>query len=113
MTTEDLVGLEEQIRESLEAGRISAEESQAIRKVISLSGGETGLRVLQHFERTNYIREYIECSGGAFKMREFYYHSNMSELEKEKITLALKEALSIMEKDRILLEAELKGGTGE
>ena len=112
MTTENLAGLEEQIRESREAGRISAEEEKAIRNVITLSDNETGLRVLQHFERTNYIREYVECSGSAFKMREFYYHSNMPEPVKEKIALALKEALSIMEKDRIL-EAKLKGGVGQ
>lgn len=109
MITEDLTGLEEQIRESREAGRISAEEEKAIRNMIARSGNEAGLRTLQYFERTNYISEYIKCNGNGFKMHEFYYHSNMSEPVKEKIALALKEALSIMETDRIL-EAKLKGG---
>ena len=113
MTIENLTGLEEQIRESREAGRISDAEEKAIRHVITLSDNETGLRVLHNFERTNYIREYIECNGSAFKMREFYYHCNMPEPVKEKIALALKEALSIMEKDQRLLEAGLIGGAGK
>jgi hypothetical protein len=111
MITENFTGLEEQIRESREAGRISAEEEKAIRHMIDRYGNEYGLRTLQHFERTNYIREYVECRGSAFKMREFYYHCNMPEPVKEKIALALKEALSIMEADRRLLE--LRGGVGQ
>lgn len=113
MTTENLTGLEKQIRESREAGRISDAEEKAIRNMIARSGNEDGLRTLQYFERVNNIREYIECNGSAFKMREFYYHCNMSEPVKEKIALALKEALSIMEKDRRLLEAGLIGGAGK
>lgn len=99
MTTEDQ-GLQEQIRESLEAGRISAEEEQAIRYITDKYGNEAGLRVLQRFEKMNFISAYLEDKGNGFKMREFYYHSNLPETEKQKIALALQEALSIMEADR-------------
>ena len=100
MTTE--IGLQEQIRESLEAGRISTEEEQAIQYIIGLRGNEAGLQTLQHFEKMNSISAYLKSNGIGFKMQEFYYGPSLPEAEKQKITLALKEALHIMETDRRL-----------
>jgi hypothetical protein len=94
--------LQEQIRESLEAGRISAEEEKAIQKIIGQYGIDAGLHVLQRFEHLNSISAYIEAKGPGFKMREFYYYPHLPEAEKQKITLALQEALHIMKRDRRL-----------
>jgi hypothetical protein len=102
MTTEDLTGLQEQIRESLEAGRISVEEEKAIQMIIDKYDDKSGLRVLQRFEHLNSISAYIEAKGPGFKMREFYYYSHLPEAEKQKIALALNEALQLMERDRRL-----------
>jgi hypothetical protein len=102
MTTEDLTNLQEQIRESLQAGRISVEEEKAIQMIISQYGDKSGLRVLQRFELQNSISAYIQVKGPGFKMCEFYYYSHLPEAEKQKIALALNEALRIMETDRRL-----------
>ena len=102
MTTQDLNGLQEQIRESQEAGRISAAEAKAIQNLTGQYGNEFGLRVLQRFEQLNSISAYIEARGPGFKMREFYYYAHLPEAEKQKIALALQEALAIMEADRRL-----------
>jgi hypothetical protein len=102
MTTEDLTGLQEQIRESLEAGRISAEEEKAVQYIIDSRGNEAGLRTLKYFEKMNSISAYLDAKGPGFKMREFYYGSHLPESEKQKIALALQEALRIMEADRRL-----------
>jgi hypothetical protein len=101
MTTEDQ-GLQEQIREALEAGRISAEEAKAIQNLAGQYGIKSGLHVLQRFELLNSISAYIEAKGPGFKMREFYYYAHLPEAEKQKIALALQEALRIMEADRRL-----------
>jgi hypothetical protein len=100
MTTEDLTNLQEQIRESLEAGRISAEEAKAIENLAGQYGIKSGLHVLQRFELMNSISAYFVTVGSGFKMREFYYGSHLPEAEKQKIALALQEALRIMEADR-------------
>ena len=97
MTTEDLTGLQEQIRESREAGRISAAEEQAIQDITSMRGNEAGLRVLQYFEKMNYIRPYFENRGGSFIIHEFLYNPNSSGAERPRMILALKEALAILE----------------
>ena len=102
MTTQDLNGLKEQVRESLEAGRITAGDAKAAENLASQFGSEFGIRVLKRFELLNSISAYIEAKGPGFKMREFYYYSHLPEAEKQKITLALQEALSIMEADRRL-----------
>jgi len=111
MTTEDLSRptanqdahrLQEQIRESFEAGRISADEAKAIQNLSGQYGTEAGLHVLQRFEKMNSISAYIVTKGPGFKMCEFYYYSHLPEVEKQKIALALKEALHIMELDRKL-----------
>jgi hypothetical protein len=102
MTTQDLNSLQEQIRESLEAGRISAEEAKAIENIAGQYGIKSGLHVLQRFELLNSISAYIDAKGPGFRMREFYYYAHLPEAEKEKIALALQEALRIMEADRRL-----------
>jgi hypothetical protein len=97
MTTE---GLQEMIRESREAGRISEAEENAVQYMIGQYGNEDGLRTLKYFEKMSSISAYLVTIGSGFKMREFYYGSNLPEAEKQKITLALKEAQRIMETDR-------------
>ena len=106
MTTTDLAELQEQIRESLEAGRISAEEAKALQVFIGQSDNKLALHVLRRFEKMNSISVYLEAKGPGFKMREFYYYSHLPEAEKQKIALALQEALRIMEDDRRLEDCQ-------
>ena len=96
MTTEDLTRLPEQIRESVQAGRITAAEENAVQYIIDRYGNKAGLNTLQYFEKMNSIKTYFENSVIGFKMHEFYYGPSIPEAEKQKIVLALKEALRIM-----------------
>lgn len=96
MITENFTGLQEQIWESREVGRISAEEANVIQDMINKYGNETGLRILKYFEKLHFISAYLKSDGTNFKMNQFYYHCNLPDVEKQKIALALKEALRIM-----------------
>ena len=96
MTMED-PELSQPVRESREAGRISAAEGQAIQDITCMRGNEAGLRVLQYFEKMNYIRPYFENRGGSFIIHEFLYNPNSSGAERPRMILALKEALAILE----------------
>jgi len=105
MTIENLE-LQEQIRESFQAGRINADQERSIRWITGKYGNEAGLHTLQYFEKMNSISAYFENQVKGFKIHEFYYHPNLPGSEKQKIAQALKEALAV-------LEAELKGGPGK
>jgi len=97
MTTEDLTGLLKQIRESREAGRISAAEEQTLQDIANQRGNEGGLHALQFFEKRNYIRPYFEDLGRSFTIQKIIYDSNTSSAERTGMILALKEALAILE----------------
>ena len=99
MNIPELNELPQEVQESLEAGRIGSTHVKIIKQIINKRGYEAGLNALKYFEKQHFIQKYLESSGLSFKIHSFAYHSKLSALEKQKIAIALKEALSILECD--------------
>jgi hypothetical protein len=97
-TTPDLTGLPQEIRESLEAGRIDLNDADIVRMTFEKYGDERGRFILGHFEKLNYVQAYYENRPFGFKIHEFTYHCQLTDPEeRRKIAAALKEALKAVE----------------
>jgi hypothetical protein len=96
-STPDLTGLPREIRESLQAGRISLNDVNIVRIAFEKYGDKRGRSALRHLEKLNSIEAYYESVPFGFKIHGFSYdcHS-ISPEETAKIAAALKEALATL-----------------
>lgn len=99
MSTQNHSDLPKEIQESLEAGRIEESNLTTIRYIIEKHGIEDGLVILKYFEERNSIKPYFENLGTGFKFNQFTFHKDLPKIEKAKILVALKEAMTIVEFD--------------
>lgn len=92
--------LPQEAEASLQAGRINREQAETIARVTRESGPVSGLRSLQYLEKLNSIREYFTAALFGFNLRELRYSAEHTSREaKQKIIVALQEALNIVEFD--------------
>jgi hypothetical protein len=96
-STPDHTGLPREVEASLQAGRISPDEADAIGKIFHNLGKKSGYAALEHLEIHNYIRPYYESAPKGFKVRAFSFNYSTSVEESEKMAAALREALQILE----------------
>jgi hypothetical protein len=89
-----------EVLEALKAERINGKQEDTIRYIIGHHGSEAGLNALKYFEKMNFISAYLKDTIFGFKMREFSYHSKLPKSEKQKIALALEEALVRVKQDQ-------------
>ena len=96
-----------EILEALQAGRINASQEESLWELIEQYGIEAGRSALKRLEKMNSISAYVEDTLFGLKVHEFTYHAQLPQPEKEKIALALEEALDIV-KRRLKMDRELE-----
>ena len=99
--TDALAEIFRQIEDSLQARRINLFQAKEIKDSIECHGDiDHGLSFLKQLEKNNLIRKYLEHDLNHFKMHSFIYHPGLPSSEKQKIIIALKDALDIVETDQ-------------
>jgi hypothetical protein len=95
--TPDIIGLIEEIQESLQAGRIDFEAVSTIKEIIDRSGNEHGLAALRYLEKLKYIEAYYESLPYGFKLHELTFGCQVtSPEERHKVAITLREALEML-----------------
>jgi hypothetical protein len=96
--TPNIIGLIEEIQESLQAGRIDFEAVSTIKKIIDQPKSGRGLVALRYLERLKYIEAYYESLPYGFKLHELTFDCQTTSPEKRhKIAITLREALQIVD----------------
>ena len=90
--------------ESFRTGRKTSPR-ELIRDVAVKHGHKEASKGFKYLEKIASIKSYLDdpdenINRNGFKMHEFIYHSKLADSEKERIAIALKEALSVVEADR-------------
>jgi hypothetical protein len=99
-STPDFTELLRKVQESLQAGRIDLDQAETMRRIIRDGDSSCDLNTLRYFEKLHTFRPYLEVRGLRFTIREFTYHFQLPDSEKQKIAAVLEEALMIIKIDR-------------
>lgn len=101
----DLTEFPQEVQEAFEAGQISLNDIDFIRRIIDQYGIERGINALKYLEKLKSIETYYQSIPHGFKIKEFTFNWISTGLEeKQKMAVALKEAL-----DTLLIYLRLEG----